>query len=189
MTISDTVLDAVAHGEHHAPHDVLGLHQDTDAAGRAVWTIRARRPLAHAVTAVFADGERVRLDHLREGIWAGARAGRPRAYVLETSYPDGSDHTADDPYRHLPTLGELDLHLIREGRHEKLWQVLGAHVREDAGTTGTAFAVWAPDARAVRVVGSFNDWDGRGDAMRSLGASGVWQLFVPSVGAGRPASG
>ncbi|WP_308493815.1 1,4-alpha-glucan branching protein GlgB [Microbacterium terrisoli] len=184
MTISDALLDAVAHGEHHAPHDVLGLHQDVDATGRAVWTVRARRPLARSVTAVFADGERVPLMHVREGIWAGAKSGRARPYVLETVYPDGSGNTCDDPYRHLPGLGELDLHLIREGRHERLWDVLGAHVREDDGSVGTAFAVWAPNARAVRVVGSFNAWDGRGHAMRSLGASGVWELFVPGLAAG-----
>ncbi|WP_417564592.1 1,4-alpha-glucan branching protein GlgB [Microbacterium sp.] len=184
MTISDAVLDAVAHGEYHAPHDVLGLHPDVDAAGKPVWTVRARRPLAATVTAVFADGERTALSHVREGVWAGTTTAGPRGYLLETTYPDGPDHTADDPYRHLPTLGELDLHLIREGRHERLWEVLGAHVRDDDGSTGTAFAVWAPNARAVRVVGAFNDWDGQGHAMRSLGASGIWELFVPGVGAG-----
>ena len=85
----------------------------------------------------------------------------------------------DDPYRHLPTLGEMDLHLIREGRHEKLWQVLGARFQPEAG--GTAFAVWAPNARGVRVIGDFNHWDGRPHPMRSLGSSGVWELFVPDV--------
>jgi len=89
----------------------------------------------------------------------------------------------DDAYRHLPTLGEVDLHLIREGRHEQLWDALGAHVRAQAG--GTAFAVWAPNARGVRVVGDFNGWDGQAHPMRSLGSSGVWELFVPGVGPGR----
>ena len=141
--IADDVLDAVAHGAYHAPHDILGLHQDTDAAGAACWTIRARRPLAATVTAVFADGERVPLVHARSGIWVGQRAGRPRAYTLEATYDDGSAYTADDPYRHLPTLGEIDLHLIAEGRHEQLWRVLGAHVREDGDVRGTSFSVWA----------------------------------------------
>ncbi|MRJ76779.1 1,4-alpha-glucan branching protein GlgB [Aeromicrobium sp. SMF47] len=87
-----------------------------------------------------------------------------------------------------PAVGELDLHLIREGRHERLWEVLGAHVRSyegaDGPVTGTTFAVWAPNARAVEVVGDFNYWDGMGHAMRSLGDSGVWDLFVPGVGHG-----
>ena len=89
---------------------------------------------------------------------------------------------ADDPYRFLPMLGEFDLHLIAEGRHEELWRVLGAHVREVGQVTGTSFAVWAPNARGVRVTGDFNYWDGRGFPMRSLGVSG-------RVGAVRPRRG
>jgi len=91
---------------------------------------------------------------------------------------------ADDPYRYLPTIGEFDLHLISEGRHEELWRVLGARVREIGGSTGTAFAVWAPNARGVRVTGDFNYWDGRAFPMRSLGSSGVWELFIPGVAEG-----
>ena len=88
----------------------------------------------------------------------------------------------------MPTLGEMDTYLISEGRHEELWEVLGAHVKHYDGpmgeVEGTAFAVWAPNARAVRVVGDFNYWDGTATAMRSLGSSGVWELFVPGVGVG-----
>ena len=83
-----------------------------------------------------------------------------------------------------PTIGELDLHLIREGRHEELWRVLGAHVREHGGTQGTSFTVWAPNARAVRVLGDFNGWYGNNHAMRSMGGTGVWELFVPGIAAG-----
>jgi 1,4-alpha-glucan branching enzyme len=94
----------------------------------------------------------------------------------------------DDPYRYLPTLGEVDLHLINEGRHEQLWEVLGAHVRRyDAPfgqVIGTSFAVWAPHAQAVRVKGDFNSWDGREHPLRQMGSSGVWELFVPDVGSG-----
>ncbi|QAY61173.1 1,4-alpha-glucan branching protein GlgB [Microbacterium protaetiae] len=182
--ISDEVLDRVAHGAYHAPHDVLGLHEERDAADRTFWAVRARRPLAETVTAVFTDGDRVPLTHVRSGVWEGRRDGRPGPYVLQTTYPDGPGFASDDPYRHLPTLGELDLHLIGEGRHERLWDVLGAHVREHGGTDGTSFAVWAPDAQAVRVVGDFNSWDGAGHAMRSLGSSGVWELFIPDIGVG-----
>jgi 1,4-alpha-glucan branching enzyme len=86
-----------------------------------------------------------------------------------------------DPYAFLPTLGELDLHLAGEGRHERLWEKLGAHPRTIDGVDGVAFAVWAPNARSVRVVGDFNSWDGRLHPMRSLGPSGIWELFVPGV--------
>jgi 1,4-alpha-glucan branching enzyme len=105
-------------------------------------------------------------------------------YEVEAVYPDGTTYTFDDPYRHWPTLGDVDVHLIGEGRHEKLWEVLGAHSRVHEGSHGTAFAVWAPSARAVRIVGDFNLWDGRVHPMRILGSSGVWEIFVPGVGAG-----
>jgi len=177
----EQILDTVATGSYFAPHDVLGLHPDPDGRG---FLVRARRPLARTVTAVFADGTRAELHHLRSGIWEGGRVRTPMAYTLHAQYEDGSVHVADDPYRHLPTLGELDLHLIAEGRHEQLWHVLGAHVRVSDGVRGTAFAVWAPHARAVRVVGDFNGWGGEGHAMRSMGSSGVWELFVPELGAG-----
>ena len=101
---------------------------------------------------------------------------------------DGHTTTVDDPYRFLPTVQELDRHLVREGRHEQLWTVLGANVRTYPGelgeVSGTSFAVWAPNARAVRVVGDFNYWQGASHAMRSLGDSGVWEVFAPGVGAG-----
>ncbi|MFT4230840.1 MAG: 1,4-alpha-glucan branching protein GlgB [Microbacterium sp.] len=179
-TIDDDTLNKVSSGSYHAPHDVLGQHP----APGGGWVVRARRPLAASVTAVFADGARVSLAHVRYGVWEGSHTGSPGAYVLETTYDAAPDFVTDDPYRHLPTLGELDLHLIGEGRHEELWRVLGAHVRDDDGTRGTAFTVWAPNAQAVRVVGDFNGWDGQGHAMRSLGATGIWELFVPGIGAG-----
>jgi len=182
--LDDHLIDAVAAGAHHDPHAVLGIHPGSDAQGAAEWTVRARRPLAQSVTAVFADGTEVPLEHVRSGIWEGTRAGEPGAYNLVTTYQDGPDFIADDPYRHTPTLGELDLHLIREGRHEQLWNVLGAHVRQHGGVRGTSFTVWAPNARAARVVGDFNSWDGQGHSMRSMGASGIWELFVPGLGAG-----
>ncbi|QKJ19303.1 1,4-alpha-glucan branching protein GlgB [Microbacterium hominis] len=179
---SDEILDAVGAGTHHDPHAVLGIHPAGD--GTAGWIVRARRPLAASVTAVFADGTRVPLSHLRAGVWAGVKAGERGRYEIATTYEHGPDFVVDDPYRHPPLLGELDLHLVAEGRHEQLWKVLGAHVREHDGAVGTAFTVWAPHARAVRVVGDFNSWDGQGHAMRSMGSSGIWELFIPGVRAG-----
>ncbi|MFT4220031.1 MAG: 1,4-alpha-glucan branching protein GlgB [Microbacterium sp.] len=183
-TVDDVTLNRVSSGSHHAPHDVLGLHESTDGTGRSVWVVRARRPLAASVTAVFADGERVALQHVKYGVWEGVRDGGAGSYVLETAYDGAPDFVTDDSYRHLPTIGELDLHLIAEGRHEELWRALGAHVRSSDGVPGTAFTVWAPNAQAVRVVGDFNRWDGQGHSMRSLGSTGVWELFVPDIGVG-----
>ena len=173
--------EAVAAGEHHDPHAVLGAHPRTDAAGRTVTVIRARRPLAATVFAEFLDGTRLQLAHVAHGIWEGQHDGPPVAYRLATSY-DGSDETVSgDPYRHAPTLGDVDIHLIAEGRHERLWHVLGAHPATVGGEEGVAFAVWAPNATAVRVAGDHNGWSGESHAMRSMGSSGVWELFVPDL--------
>lgn len=176
----DRLLDTVATGSHHDPHGVLGVHEAADGT----WIIRTRRPLATRVEAVGADGSSVEFAHLRAGIWEAASATHPTRYDIRATYEDGSTYTADDPYRHAPAIGELDLHLIAEGRHEELWRALGAHVRTLDASPGVAFTVWAPDARAVRVIGDFNGWDGQGHAMRSMGGSGVWELFVPGVEVG-----
>src|SRR5262249_61973816 len=121
------------------------------------------------------------------GVFAAELPGSlPLAYRLDVAYPDGLSVELDDPYRFLPSLGELDVHLAAEGLHERLYEKLGAHVRELDGVRGTAFAVWAPNARSVSVVGDFNTWDGRLHQMRSLGASGIWELFVPEVPEGSP---
>ncbi len=183
-TVDDRILNAVSSGSHFAPHDVLGIHESTDAEGATEWIVRARRPLAESVTAVFADGTRVPLEHVKYGVWEGAKSGSFGSYELVTTYDGAPDYVTDDPYRHTPVLGELDMHLIREGRHEELWRVLGAHVVEHGGSAGTSFAVWAPDAQAVRIVGGFNNWDGQSHSMRSMGSSGIWELFVPGLGAG-----
>ncbi|MFC9972230.1 1,4-alpha-glucan branching protein GlgB [Spirillospora sp. NPDC127200] len=190
-------IDQLVSGDHHDPHAVLGAHP-----GRGGVTVRALRPMAQRVEAVLPNGERKRLRHVHEGVFGGTlpagaslsgsgRDDAPQAvpdYRLAVTYSDGVELIQDDPYRHLPTLGELDMHLIGEGRHEELWRALGARVRTYASAfgpvTGTAFAVWAPTARGVRVVGDFNHWDGRAHPMRVLGSTGVWELFVPDVADG-----
>ncbi|MDN3311153.1 1,4-alpha-glucan branching protein GlgB [Microbacterium oryzae] len=194
LPVDRDTLAAVAAGAHHDPHSVLGPHPHEGGV-----TFRVVRPLAASVAVRYAtpDGwADLPLQHEHEGVWTGVLPLPPGAkqdvptYRVETTYEDGGGHVRDDPYRFLPTLGEVDLHLIGEGRHEALWQALGAHVRRFDGlgvapdVTGTAFAVWAPRARAVRVKADFNDWDGRGHPMRSLGSSGIWELFVPDVGSG-----
>jgi 1,4-alpha-glucan branching enzyme len=149
--------------------------------------VRVWRPGATGVSVRYPDG-RAELAEVSPGLWAGLLTGPTVPdYRLEVRY-GATTHRTDDPYRWLPTLGELDLHLIHEGRHEQLWRVLGAHLRSYqtpmGEVRGTSFAVWAPNARGVRVVGDFNFWDGRAHPMRSLGFAGVWELFVPDVGEG-----
>jgi 1,4-alpha-glucan branching enzyme len=178
-----TVADQLAARSAADPHAFLGAHPDGD--GGVV--VRAFRPAARAVRVLTADGARAELDAVHEaGVFEGRIAGvsLPLDYELEVDYGEDGTYTVGDPYRFLPTLGDTDLHLAGEGRHEELDAKLGAHVVEHQGVRGTAFAVWAPSARAVSVVGDFNSWDGRLHPMRSLGSSGIWELFLPGVGSG-----
>ena len=158
------------------PHSVLGAHE---ANGGVV--VRAYRPDAQAVR-VQPEGVEAELKD-PAGLWEALlpKATLPLDYELEVEYPNGETYTMRDPYSFLPTLGELDLHLIGEGQLEQYYDKLGAHVREVNGIAGTSFAVWAPNARSVSLVGDFNSWDGRLHPMRSLGGSGVWELFVPGL--------
>ncbi|MGI8658899.1 MAG: 1,4-alpha-glucan branching enzyme, partial [Candidatus Limnocylindria bacterium] len=172
----------LARGEHHDPHLILGTHATPDGT-----VVRAFHPDAVGVELRTSNGgDAVLLESIGNGLWMAAVPGLTPgdAYRLRFRFADGNDWERDDPYRFLPTLGEPDLHLIGEGSHERLWEVLGAHPRTIEGTAGVAFAVWAPNARGVRVVGDFDRWDGRLFPMRSLGSSGVWELFVPGIGAG-----
>jgi 1,4-alpha-glucan branching enzyme len=165
-------LDDLIAGRSHDPHGVLGAHAGTDTT-----VIRALRRGATDVT-VVADDERYPMTQVHgEGIYEAEVPGVVSDYRI-----DADGVLTDDPYRHLPTVGELDLHLIREGRHERLWTVLGAQARPG----GVAFAVWAPNARGVRVIGDFAGWGPHdGWPMRSLGSSGVWELFVPGAQTGQ----
>ncbi len=187
LPVDADTLARVAAGEHHAPHSVLGAHLDDH--GHV--TIRTVKHLAEAVSVVTAAGT-FPMTHESGGVWVAVleplESGHVPDYRLEVTYEGQAPQPADDPYRYLPTIGELDLHLIGEGRHERLWDVLGAHVQHYKSglgdVDGVSFAVWAPNAQAVRVKGDFNGWDGRQHSMRSLGSSGVWEVFIPGVVAG-----
>src|SRR5689334_18244990 len=163
------------------PHGYLGAHPENGSV-----VVRAFRPAAAAVEVVGPDGKHEALKQVHPGgVFEGRIKGElPLHYTLAVDYGDSGTITIEDPYRFLPTIGELDVHLLGEARHEELWERLGAHVREVDGLVGTAFAVWAPSARAVSVVGDFNYWDGRLRPMRSLGSYGIWELFLPGVGPG-----
>ena len=172
----------IARGEHHDPHAVLGAHP---AVGGTV--VRAFHPDASAAELVAPNGGTEAMQPIGEGLWAGFVADLAPGqfgYRVRFTFADGNSWERDDPYRFPPTLGDVDLHLIGEGTHERLYDVLGAHPRTHEGVEGVSFAVWAPNARSVRIVGDFDRWDGRLLPMRSLGATGVWELFVPGIGNG-----
>src|SRR3984885_2439304 len=191
MTVATSELESLVRREHSDPHSVLGAHPQDGGV-----VVRAFRPSAAAITVLVAGRKapvemtQIHPGGVFEAVIDGAEL--PLRYQLEVDYGDAGKFTIDDPYAFLPTIGELDQYLISEGRHEELYNRLGAHVREmgfpppapGPPVTGTAFAVWAPAARAVSVVGDFNSWDGRLHPMRSLGSTGVWELFLPAIGPG-----
>ena len=173
-------------GEHSNPHAILGAHA-TSLLGESGVTVRALIPSAERVECVLENGVVLQMTREAEGLsdlYATFVSGAslPLSYRLRFHYPDGATWDRADPYRFLPTLGDVDLHLFNEGTHRQLWKKLGAHVRTVDGVRGVAFAVWAPNARRVSVVGDFCGWDGRVFPMRMMGSSGVWELFVPDIG-------
>jgi 1,4-alpha-glucan branching enzyme len=171
--MSTGVLDELITGPAHDPHAVLGVHGSDGAA-----VIRTLRRGANEVAVVVGD-ERHPMHRVHpEGVFEVTVPGPVTEYRIDV---DGVFR--DDPYRHLPSLGEFDLALISEGRHERLWTVLGARPQPGGGV---AFAVWAPSAQGVRVVGDFTGWGPHdGWPMRSMGASGVWELVVPDAAPGQ----
>jgi 1,4-alpha-glucan branching enzyme len=189
-------------GEHPEPHALLGAHP-ASADGIAGITVRAWHPDAVGCECVLLDGGgagggagggsdggaelgTVALDAEAPGLFAAFLPGEtlPLRYRLRFAFPGGGRWETDDPYRFRPTLGEVDLHLLAEGTHRRLYEKLGAHPRTLDGVAGVTFAVWAPNARRVSVVGPWCQWDGRRYPMRRLGAGGVWELFVPGLGPG-----
>ncbi|MEV6172954.1 1,4-alpha-glucan branching enzyme [Streptomyces sp. NPDC051954] len=165
-------------GAHHSPHSVLGAHPVPGGVA-----FRAFRPYALSVTIVAGD-LRAELHDDGDGFFSGLLPLREvPEYRLLVAY-EGSVQDTEDAYRFLPALGDLDLYLIGEGRHEQLWTALGAQPMTHQGVAGTRFTVWAPNAQGVSLAGTFNFWDGTGYPMRSLGSSGVWELFVPGIGEG-----
>lgn len=170
-------LALLAEGRHYDPHHFLGLH---DTPGGQV--IRLWRP----------GGEKIFLEVQGEMVEAVKIGDKGLFEYVPTSRISCQDYRvyhlsgllAQDPYAFLPTIGETDTFLFNKGCHYELYSVLGAHIKTVQGVLGTQFALWAPNARSVALVADFNHWDGRMCPMRSMGVSGIWELFVPGIGAG-----
>jgi 1,4-alpha-glucan branching enzyme len=167
---------------HNDPHRILGVRRSRNGKN----TARVFYPGASAVSLILANGEKFPLtkehaDGLFEAETSKELPAAPDAYEIQATLWDGSVASYRDPYAFAPTVGEVDLYLLGEGRHLEAYKVLGAHPRVIAGIPGTSFAVWAPNAQRVSVVGDFNDWDGRFHMMRRLGGSGIWEIFIPGV--------
>ncbi len=178
-------IEAIRHGHHGDPFAVLGVHADDDGW---LW-VRAFLPGAAQVDLLDADGATLHTTLTRrhdDGFFEGPFpvGGASNDYRLKAHWHDGNVSVFDDPYRFPPVLGEMDVWLMGEGSHLRPFEVLGATQRTMLGVAGTSFAVWAPNASRVSVVGDFNYWDGRRHPMRCRTECGVWEIFVPGLGAG-----
>ena len=174
-------IDALLHGAHSDPFHVLGPHRVGDDL-----VIRLFRPEAKAIEIVAANdrSQVFPADRLHvEGLYQATVPNEPRSfsYLIKVIAFDGSEQLLRDPYSYGPIMGEMDLHLFAEGNHKRLYQHFGAQLREIGDERGVYFAVWAPNAARVSVVGDFNGWDGRVHPMRKLLGSGVWEIFIPGV--------
>ena len=167
---------------HSDPHHILGVRPGPQGGSIA----RVYYPGAVSVSLLFDQGEKLHLIKVHaDGVF---EASSPQqlpsgadAYQIEISFADGSTLLTRDSYAFAPQLSEFDLYLLGQGEHLESYKVLGAHLKTVDGMEGTAFAVWAPNAQRVSVVGDFNEWDGRRHMMRRLGGSGIWEIFVPGV--------
>jgi len=170
---------AIAAGTHHDPFSILGGHKKSNG-----YVVCAFDPGAQEMMAITGKATTTKLLPVSEapGVFVG-KLSRKSAYSLRGS-ANGDSWDYGDPFRFGPILGEIDQHLISEGTHQRLWQALGAHVITHEKSYGTHFAVWAPTARRVSVVGDFNHWDVRRHPMRHLGSTGVWEIFLPGVSDG-----
>ena len=187
-TLPREEIEAIVAGEHGNPFAVLGLHQ-VPVGTRTAVAVRVFLPGARQVTVVSVDlphgGQPMNLVH-PDGLFEAVvlTPHNPFAYRLRVVESEGQTYEIEDPYRFPPALSDYDLYLMGEGTHLRNYEKLGAHTMKLEGVTGVNFAVWAPNAKRVSVVGDFNHWDGRRHPMRNHPANGIWEIFIPGLGEG-----
>ena len=187
-TLSADEMQRIVDACHHDPFQVLGAHPVTVNGAPAI-AVRAFLPQVQEVTVLAVDGDAATYPMARvhaDGLFEAVCADRDEVFGYTLCAADGQGHTwtVVDPYAFGPVLSDFDLHLLGEGNDHKSYEKLGAHVRDLGGVRGTLFAVWAPNAQRVSIVGDFNAWDGRRHTMRIRGGSGIWELFIPGLGPG-----
>ena len=188
MLLTRDELHSLVGALHRNPHELLGMHKLGDGSGVVA---RALLPNAAKVELVPTHEKKkpsISLQKIDEcGLFEGVSSGSKEIYAYDFVITDysGKSRRSRDAYSFLPTLGETDLYLFGKGDENRIYDKLGAQLRTIDGVPGTSFAVWAPNARRISVLGDFNGWDGRYHSMRLLGSSGVWELFIPNVSEGQ----
>ena len=182
--VSKKEVERIVHSAHHDPFEVLGAHP-VRVGGKEGVAVRAFLPQAAEVSVISVATERaypMKRIHA-DGFFEVIVRDEPGVfqYRLRSVHHDGSVHESVDPYSFLPVLSEFDLYLMGEGTHYNKYEKMGAHALTMEEHKGVFFAVWAPNALRVSVIGDFNEWDGRRHPMRARGASGIWELFIPGV--------
>jgi 1,4-alpha-glucan branching enzyme len=183
-TVSPSAAHRIIFADHHDPFSVLGAHIVNSKGKRGV-VVRAFLPEAKNVSVIHTatSMEYEMIKTMEEGLYEVLfpDISEVFSYKLKEVAQDNTVQIFNDPYSFLPTLSEYDLYLFKSGDHHRIYNKLGSHAIQVDGVSGVQFAVWAPNARNVSVVGSFNSWDRRRHAMRELGASGVWEIFIPGL--------
>ncbi len=187
-TVHEDDINRIVHFDHHDPFGVLGAHEVTFQNKRCV-AVRAFNPAAKAMWVVdraSPDSPYPMVKIHNTGFFEFIHVEKNSlfAYDLQAEYYSGQNHRFADPYSFAPVISDFDRHLFNEGTHQEVYEKLGAHLMEISGVRGVLFAVWAPNARSVSVIGDFNAWDNRRHPMRVLGSSGIWELFVPGLAQG-----
>jgi 1,4-alpha-glucan branching enzyme len=177
-------LSAILETRHSSPHSILGMRYD-EQNGVIIRAFDTEASDIYAI--VSSDESKHKMEKIHQsGLFAISFPEKRELfkYELERTYPDGKTHRTFDPYCFLPGIGELDQHLFNQGEHRRIFDVMGAHLKDYGGVKGVLFTVWAPNAKRASVVGDFNKWDGRKHTMRLIGSSGIWEIFIPGIGEG-----
>ncbi|MBC6420675.1 MAG: 1,4-alpha-glucan branching enzyme [Hormoscilla sp. SP5CHS1] len=186
-TIAPDQIDRIVWNQHHDPFEVLGAHQ-IENNGKTSWVVRAYQPTAEAVWVVCPD---LRTEYPMQSVhnrhFFECTIEKPELANYQLRIKEGEhERVIYDPYAfRSPKLTDLDIHLFAEGNHHRIYEKLGAHPTKINGVQGVYFALWAPNARNVSLLGDFNHWDGRKHQMRKTG-NGVWELFIPDLGVDSP---
>ncbi len=190
LTLTKDTIKLLLDCDSHEPRSVLGFHEVRQGNKQQVWIVRVLEPDAKKVSLFWENETEAEATSLKrihpEGLFELKIPPRPelKPYRLKISYKNGNEHIRFDPYYFSTQLTEYDQLLFAEGNHHRFYHKLGAHPLEIDGVPGTLFAVWAPNAKRVSIVGDFNYWDGRKHPMQIFGDSGIWELFIPEVAAG-----